>query len=183
MPRKPPDPEHLRTLVLSWFRYEVVFDDHRAPVSGTIRLIDPDGTSVISDIDDTIKITMVTDKAELVRNTFMRPYRPANGMPALYRSWAQRGCVFHFVSSSPWQLFEPLSEFVREAKFPPASYALKSFREKVSRLLELLADPMQTKPQTIMKIIDAIPSACFVWLATRASTIPRSTAPSPAITP
>ena len=36
-------------------------------------------------MDDTIKISFVCDKKELVRNTFLRKFRVVPGMPELYR--------------------------------------------------------------------------------------------------
>lgn len=42
---------------------------------GVAHLIPPEGISVISDIDDTIKVSDVTNKKELVQNTFVRPFR------------------------------------------------------------------------------------------------------------
>ena len=131
------------------------------PVTTQVRLLPGRGVSVISDIDDTIKITELSDKHELVRNTFLRPFRPAPGMAALYRGWASRGVSFHFVSSSPWQLFAPLERFVGEAGFPPASMALKRFSLTDSTLLDLFADPEQTKPPTIRAILEAYPERRF----------------------
>ena len=49
------------------------------PFHGEILLVPSNGISVISDIDDTIKISKVTDRHELVRNTFLRPFQACPG--------------------------------------------------------------------------------------------------------
>jgi hypothetical protein len=141
--------------------YEVVFDSPRPRVAGSVRLLAASGTSVISDIDDTIKVTNVRDKMELVKNTFMRPFRAADGMASLYRAWAHEGIQFHYVSSSPWQLYPALAAFADGADFPASSFALKRFRLKDASALDLLADPMDTKPPAIEAIMERYPERLF----------------------
>ena len=50
-----------------------------AKASGYIQLIDPNGISVISDIDDTVKITNVADRRELLANTLLREFVAVRG--------------------------------------------------------------------------------------------------------
>lgn len=86
---------------------------------------------VISDIDDTIKLTQVLERPQLRLNTFCRPFRAVPGMAELYRKWESRdGAQFHYLSGSPWQLYGPLEEFVRRENFPQAGWHLKPLRFK-----------------------------------------------------
>ena len=79
--------------------------EERRVFAGSIQLIGRRGVSIVSDIDDTIKISNVLDKRELIANTFAREFLAAPGMADLYRAWAGGGnVVFHYVSGSPWQL-------------------------------------------------------------------------------
>lgn len=80
--------------------------------AGEIQLLGCCGVSVISDIDDTIKISEVADRRALLANTFVREFRPVPGMPELYRRWAASGTAFHYVSSSTWQLYPALAAFL-----------------------------------------------------------------------
>src|SRR5882672_11174352 len=76
--------------------------DHRA-FAGELNLFADTGIAVISDIDDTIKITQVRDRNATLRNTFLEPFRPVPGMPEVYRGWAEKsGAQFCYVSASPW---------------------------------------------------------------------------------
>ena len=93
--------------------------------SGRVQLLEPTGFSVVSDIDDTIKVSQVLDKGELLANTFIRPYREVTGMATQYRQWAKHGAAFHYVSSSPWQLFQPLMNFMETSGFPAGDFHLK----------------------------------------------------------
>jgi hypothetical protein len=59
--------------------YEAI-DDDEGNATGMIRLIEPkQGISVISDIDDTIKISEVLDKVRLLANTFIFPFKSVPG--------------------------------------------------------------------------------------------------------
>lgn len=130
--------------------------------TGTTYLLPPVGLSVISDIDDTIKASNVLDKKELMRNTFLQEFKSVPGMSELYRSWNERGASFHFVSSSPFQLFRELYAFLEREKFPLGSFHLKQIRAKPSAVLNLLSDPFERKCSTIGSIIDAYPKRTFV---------------------
>ena len=72
---------------------------------GSALLVPEHGLSVVSDIDDTIKISQVRDRRELLRNTFAREFVAAPGMAARYQQLAASADTrFHYVSSSPLQL-------------------------------------------------------------------------------
>jgi phosphatidate phosphatase APP1 len=59
--------------------YEAI-GDNKDKSTGVIRLIDQrQGISIISDIDDTIKISEVLDKVRLLANTFIHPFKPVPG--------------------------------------------------------------------------------------------------------
>ncbi len=146
-----------------WLVFQAVTrpDDGRR-FAGRAQRIGPQGLSVISDVDDTIKISMVTDRRELVRNTFLRPFKPVEGMSAIYRKWAQAGAAFHYVSASPWQLYGPLSDFLRAQDFPPGSFHLKLFRLKDASALELFASQEGYKSKVIEGILADFPERGFI---------------------
>lgn len=146
-----------------WIELEVVMpDSDKRRFSAKTILVEPAGLSVISDIDDTIKITEVTDHEAMIDNTFLRPYRSVPGMTELYQQWAQRGAVIHFVSASPWQLYEPLTEFMGMEGFPAATFHLKTFYWKDSRFLSLFADPIEYKLGVIEPVMKSFPKRQFI---------------------
>jgi phosphatidate phosphatase APP1 len=96
---------------------------------GDIYLVNEQGVSVISDIDDTVKISEVTDKTAFFANTFLRPFQAVPKMNELYTAWSKPGDVtFHYVSSSPWQLYVPLTELLSNSGFPGGTFHLRLFR-------------------------------------------------------
>ena len=97
---------------------------------GRARLVEPEGLSVISDIDDTIKVTEVpAGKRVVLRNTFLRDWAAAEGMAERYRAFGD-GVMFHYVSGSPWQLYKLLGDFVR-ASYPEGAFHMKDVRKNL----------------------------------------------------
>ncbi len=146
-----------------WVLFHTIAPDGRR-FEGRVQLIEPRGLSVISDIDDTVKLTEVTRRRALLENTFVRDFRAVPGMAAKYAEWAARGVRFHFVSSSPWQLYPPLHEFMQRAGFPEATYALKAIRFKDRTLLNLFRSGTETKPAQIEPLLRAYPHRRFVLI-------------------
>jgi phosphatidate phosphatase APP1 len=109
-------------------------DGHGTGV-GAVRFLQSDGLSVISDIDDTIKITQVpAGKRTVLRNTFLRDFRAAEGMRERFRGMISQASpnadvCFHYISGGPWQLFAPLQEFlVEREQFPRGTFHMKHLR-------------------------------------------------------
>lgn len=103
--------------------------------TGQVQLIEPEGVSVISDIDDTVKITELPAGSRVVtRNTFFKEYTAAPGMAELYNSWDVD--VFHYVSGAPWQLYKPLSKFLfdEEQDFPEGTFHMINVRKNFFNL-------------------------------------------------
>lgn len=94
--------------------------------AGHALLVPEQGLSVISDIDDTVKITQVNDRREMLLNTFVRRFEAAPGLPEHFRRLARvAGTRFHYLSASPFQLAPPLQDFLRDEAFPPGSLHLR----------------------------------------------------------
>lgn len=131
---------------------------------GSMQLIEPTGVSIISDVDDTIKHSNVSNRGDLFRNTFAKRFVPVTGMPELYQACTRAGAVFHFVSGSPWQLYEPLHEFCRAEGYPSGSFHLKRFRFREAAR-KLRKSPQKAyKRTTIEPILDAFPQRRFVLI-------------------
>ncbi len=129
---------------------------------GEIKLVPKQGTSIISDIDDTVKLSYITDRKKMFEAAFYKDFEPVEGMASLYRKWEQQGADFHFVSSSPWQLYEPLVEFLKTSNFPWATLSLKKVRIKDETFLNLFKSGLKTKPIAIKAILRRYPNRQFV---------------------
>ncbi|KAH7632595.1 hypothetical protein B0T09DRAFT_256311 [Sordaria sp. MPI-SDFR-AT-0083] len=75
---------------------------------------EPKGWAVISDVDDTIKITQTSDPVGILRSTFVAEPTPIAGMPELY--WQIKDMVtpsapWFYLSASPYNLYPFLRNF------------------------------------------------------------------------
>lgn len=131
--------------------------------SGSALLLRDTGLSVISDVDDTIKISHVRDRQKLLRKTFYEPFQAVEGMAAVYQNWATNlGATFHYVSASPWQLYEPITEFTTASGFPAGSWHMKQFRVKDSSFHALFDSPERYKPGVIEPMLRQFPNRRFI---------------------
>jgi len=132
-------------------------------ITGTIYCIPEKGISVISDIDDTIKISHVLDKEKMLSAAFLEPFRAVPLMARRYRGWQRRGAVFHYVSGSPWQLYSTLRRFMKKRNFPPGEFKLKSFRIKDRSFFSfIMGDQRAYKMEAISSIIKRFPKRRYV---------------------
>lgn len=131
--------------------------DQRA-FQGDVHFLGAEGLSIVSDIDDTVKISHVRDKGELLANTFLREFRPVPGMAELYaRACRAPGTTVHYVSAGPWQLYPPLEAFRRDTGLPAGTWHLRAFRWKDERVLNLFAAPHAHKTAAIESLLTAAP--------------------------
>ena len=130
--------------------------------NGIALVLPATGVSVISDIDDTIKISDVLNHAALVRRTFLQPFEAVPGMAEVYRTWATNGAEFHYVSASPWQLHLPLLGFTRTNNFPQGSWHMKQWRLKDRTFRSLFENPGNYKVETIAPLLRQFPQRRFV---------------------
>ena len=152
---------HLTTCGWLNLRIETPYGDQCGFV-GRARLIEAEGVSVISDIDDTIKITDVHCRRTLLENTFLREFQAIEGMADVYQSWEVQGAAFHFVSSSPWPLYSPLEEFLQATGFPGGTFHLRSFRLHHHMLRRLSLIRRQGKMASMYAIMKHFPQRKFL---------------------
>ncbi|MFI4877143.1 MAG: phosphatase domain-containing protein [Blastopirellula sp. JB062] len=105
-----------------------------------IQLLEDAGMSIISDIDDTVKHTDVATRKSMLANTFLREFSTVPGITDLFKTWEEQGAAFHYVTSSPWQLFSPLSELFLTEGLPGGTFHMKSIRFRDPSVLRLFID-------------------------------------------
>jgi phosphatidate phosphatase APP1 len=140
--------------------------DEARTFEGHVHLIQEEGISIISDIDDTVKDTNYLNKKEFYKNTFLRPFRAVDGMQQLLTKCKNHynNCSIHYVSASPYQLYEDLSTFFREEGFPEATFHLKRIRIKDKSLFDFWADPLEYKLRHIEPLMTMFPRRKFILI-------------------
>lgn len=140
----------------------VRLDSRDRTFQGRVLLIGPEGTSVVSDIDDTIKISSVTVHNELLANTFFRAWRTVAGMAPLYQRWAKEGAVFHYVSNSPWPLETELESFLGNGGFPAGTTHLRPFSTKTLIAEEIFKSENRHKQDVLHALLNDFPHRRFI---------------------
>lgn len=124
----------------------------------------PNGVSIISDIDDTIKESSVGDTKQLLINTFLEDFIAVKGMSAWYNTMNKSNNVaFHYVSSSPIQLYPVLADFMKRSGYPRGSMHLR----EATRWTDIIPGPkasLNHKKRAIERILNAYPKRQFILI-------------------
>lgn len=128
------------------------------------RLVSVSGYGLISDIDDTVKLTgVIGDKRELMHRLLLGDLLLWNIPPVI--SWykallAQSDITFHYVSNSPWQLFSLISQYFDAVQLPPGSVHLKQY---TGNIISSLMEPSSSrKKKSLFKIAEDFPEKKFI---------------------
>ncbi|NTU83627.1 MAG: DUF2183 domain-containing protein, partial [Chloroflexales bacterium] len=126
-----------------WQTVQLALPDLGVQTTGEVLVPPPTARyAVISDIDDTVLQSYATDTLKMLRLTFLRNARtrlPFHGVAALYRA-LEAGAGGHdhnpifYVSSSPWNLYDFLVEFMAHHGLPDGPLFLADYgldREKL----------------------------------------------------
>ena len=127
------------------------------------QLIPRQGLSVISDIDDTLKPSHVLDKKALIQNVFFKDYRPVEGMPAFFQSLSNDGAYFHYLSSSPWQMY-PLLKPLLDTYYPRGTVNLRNFNPTNRSFFKFFGSSEVYKISKAMNIINRYPEHQFILI-------------------
>ena len=116
-----------------WLTIEAGYRDVKG--QGRIKLLAPSGRSVVTDIDDTIRITeILKGRATVLRNTFLKAFEAVPGMRDRYAAYGN-GVDFHYVSGAPWQLYRVLAQFlIEESGFPEGTFHMKNVPKNLAEL-------------------------------------------------
>jgi phosphatidate phosphatase APP1 len=158
--------------------YEVAVELTEAPISfspglkSTADVLIPPMDSeygIISDIDDTIVKTTATDLLAMAKNTFFHNAHtrlPFAGVSEFYKSLqvgrnGKRNNPFFYVSSSPWNLYDLLIDFLDVNDIPEGPLLLRDFGLDANKES---ADHMGHKFKEIKNILLAYPHLNFVLI-------------------
>ncbi|KAL8691829.1 MAG: hypothetical protein Q9218_003026, partial [Villophora microphyllina] len=127
-----------------------------------IHITEPNGISLISDVDDTIKHSAIGAGArEVFRNVFIRDLGDLSidGVKEWYKKMANMGVKLHYVSNMPWQLYPVLRSFLNRAGLPEGSFHLKHYTGMLQGIFEPVAE---RKKGTLDRILSDFPRRCFI---------------------
>ena len=145
------------------------------PVESYITLAEEEGFGVVSDIDDTIKITQVNSPIKALQNTFLERFNTTPGMPEYYKQLEKAlemktsqnrisKPTFHYLSASPTQLVPVLQPFI-EQNYPRGEIITNSL--SFGRGIMGISDFTNVKSFKLIEtraILDFFPNRQFIMI-------------------
>ncbi|EIN11484.1 hypothetical protein PUNSTDRAFT_98606 [Punctularia strigosozonata HHB-11173 SS5] len=132
---------------------EIGILDVDGPGNTTTLLVPETGISVVSDIDDVLRITKVYVPNQGLFNSFVQPYVNVPGMTELFASWLKKlpGVSFHYDTTTPVELTRTYVEYLFD-NFPLGSLEMRPVNlTEPSQILDARLDSLvrlyQTFPQ------------------------------------
>jgi phosphatidate phosphatase APP1 len=163
-------------LTPGWHEVQFAATDRGRDVTASGRAVLPDPDSqvaVITDIDDTILATGMTEGLKALRRTLLRDAygrKPIPGTPSLYRGLA-RGpgggrseATFFYVSSGPWNLYDMLVQFLGVRGFPRGPLFMTDWRPRAPSGEGEDRQESHHKKARIRRILDSYPDLTFVLI-------------------
>lgn len=130
-------------------------------------LAEPTGWGVISDIDDTIKITMTASILGTLKTTFVDEPQPVRGMPELYTRMHDllSSPTWFYLSASPYNLYPFLRDF-RRKYYPDGTLILRdaSWQNLGGLMASLTLNVQEYKVNRMMKIHGWFPKRTFICI-------------------
>ena len=128
--------------------------------NATAYLVPPSGLSVVSDIDDILRITRIYQPADGLLNSFAKPYVPWMNMPDIYANWSRSipNFHFHYLTTTPEQVTRNYMDFIYKT-YPGGSFDTRPLNfSDISATLGI-------RKFLLVKIFQTYPKRKFVLVA------------------
>jgi hypothetical protein len=137
-----------------------VYTDGTATGNATSYLVPNTGLTIISDIDDILRVTKIYDPEEGLLNSFARPFTPWMNMPTIYANWSRSipNFHFHYLTTTPEQITRNYMDFIYKT-YPGGSFDTRPLNfSDVSATLSI-------RKYLLDKIFQTYPSRKFILVA------------------
>ena len=128
--------------------------------NGTAYLVPDQGLTVISDIDDILRVTKIYEPKEGLLNSFARPFTPWENMPEIYANWSKSlpNTHFHYLTTTPEQVTRNYMQFIYST-YPGGSFDTRPLNfSDVSATLSI-------RKFLLQKIFETFPQRKFILVA------------------
>jgi Uncharacterized conserved protein (DUF2183) len=91
--------------------------------NATSYLVTTEGLTIISDIDDILRVTKIYEPKEGLLNSFARPFTQWMNMPDIYANWSRAlpDTHFHYLTTTPEQVTRNYMDFIYKT-YPGGSF-------------------------------------------------------------
>ncbi|KAI0086367.1 hypothetical protein BDY19DRAFT_894923 [Irpex rosettiformis] len=134
------------------------------PDNSTAILVPSQGISVVSDIDDVLRITKVYVPNQGLFNSFVEPYVNVPGIPELFAQWEKKlpNVSFHYDTTTPVQLTRTYVDYLFN-NFPLGSLEMRPVNiSEPSQILD-------ARQNSLLKLFQTFPQRKFVLVGDTSS--------------
>ncbi|KAM0704106.1 hypothetical protein Q7P35_008338 [Cladosporium inversicolor] len=128
--------------------------------NSTAYLVPPKGITVVSDIDDILRVTKIYDPKEGLLNSFARNFEAWENMPDIYGNWSRHlpDVHFHYLTTTPEQVTRAYMQFIY-ATYPGGSFDTRPLNfSDVSATLAI-------RKFLLQRVFETFPERKFVLVA------------------
>ncbi|KAJ5663493.1 hypothetical protein N7507_004224 [Penicillium longicatenatum] len=128
--------------------------------NSTAYLVPPTGITIVSDIDDILRVTKIYEPKQGLLNSFARPFTPWQNMPDIYRNWSISlpNMHFHYLTTTPEQVTRNYMEFIYK-NYPGGSFDTRPLNfSDVSATLSI-------RKFLLQKVFETFPERKFILIA------------------
>ena len=128
--------------------------------NATIYLVPDQGITIVSDIDDILRITKIYQPEEGLLNSFARPYVPWMNVPEVYANWSKSipDLHFHYLTTTPEQVTRNYMEYIYK------TYPLGSFDTRPLNFSDISAT-LAIRKFLLRKVFQTFPKRKFILVA------------------
>ena len=137
-----------------------VYTDGTLTGNATSYLVPDEGLTIVSDIDDILRVTRIYQPADGLLNSFAKAFTPWMNMPSIYANWSSSipNFHFHYLTTTPEQITRNYMDFIY-ANYPGGSFDTRPLNfSDVSATLSI-------RKFLLEKIFQTYPSRKFILIA------------------
>jgi len=117
------------------------------------------GITIVSDIDDILRVTKIYQPEQGLQNSFAKNYTPWMNMPQIYQNWSTIGGVhFHYLTTLPEQVTRAYEAFTF------SEYPLGSFDDRPLNFTTL-DQTFAIRKVRLLQVLESFPRRKFVLVA------------------
>lgn len=128
--------------------------------NATTYLVPTTGLTIVSDIDDILRVTKIYEPAQGLLNSFARPFTAWENMPDIYANWSTSlpNMHFHYLTTTPEQITRNYMQFIY------ANYPGGSFDTRPLNFSDVTAT-LSIRLFLLQKIFETFPERKFILIA------------------
>ncbi|KUJ23053.1 uncharacterized protein LY89DRAFT_635180 [Mollisia scopiformis] len=128
--------------------------------NATSYLVPPAGLTIVSDIDDILRITQIYEPAQGLLNSFAKAYVPWMNMPDIYANWSKSipDFHFHYLTTTPEQVTRNYMDFIYKT-YPGGSFDTRPLN------FSDVSETLSIRKFLLEKIFQTYPERKFILIA------------------